>query len=142
MAKNPVDYAEEVLGVHQVWDEANTRLAAHEEAKNTFLTSLSGIRYLEEQIAVREAAIVTEQRGEHPDMKIMEFKQHVATLLASDPDAMQHATDLREEKDTKERAEQDMRHHELGLRALTARMTELAGLLEFYAAAKQAAANG
>lgn len=142
MAKqNPVEYAEGTLGVHQVWDEANDRLVAHEVVKDRYLASLSGIRYVEQQIATREGEIVAEQRGEHPDMKIMEFKQHIAAVMATDEKAVELNTSLAEEKDIRDAAKADMQHHELGLQALTARMNELAGLLEFYAAAKQAASR-
>ncbi len=137
MAKaNPVEYAEETLGVHAVYEEAVERLAKHEAAKTAYLTSLGGIRYAEQQIESREAEIVSEQRGEHPDMGIQEFKLHVKTVGAGDDRMQELSSALTEEKANRDESEQDMRHHELGVRALTARMQELGGLLDFYAAAK------
>ena len=140
-AQNPVKYAEDTLAVHVVWAEANTRLAAHEASKVAYLSALSGIRYTEQQIAAREGEIVAEQRGDHPDMKIMEFKQHVATVMSADEKAVELNTAMAEEKDARDAAKADMQHHELGLGAITARMNELAGLLHFYAAAKEAASR-
>lgn len=137
-AKNPVEYAESVLDVHGVWNEAQERLAAHEEAKNAYLAALTSIRWTENQIATREAEIVAEERGTHPDMKITEFKQHVATVQATDETTVDFRGVLADQKAIRDEAEQGMKHHDLGVRALTARMNELAGLLDFYAAAKEA----
>lgn len=138
-AKNPVTYAEDTLGVHHVWDEAQTRLREHDTAKGAYLAAHAAIRAAELLMADREAEIVNEERGKHPDMKITEFKLHVKTVSQTDPIYAEHEEIVHAQKAVKETMEQEMRHHELGVRAATARMTELGGLLEFYAASKRAA---
>lgn len=133
---NAVSYAEETLGVHKVWEEAQERLGLHSLAKSEYLEALKAIRSYESGMADRVATLVAEQRGLNPDMKVTAFREHMKAVEADDEAMKVFHTSLALAKDERDEAEQEMRHHELGLRALTARMTELAGLLEFYAAAK------
>lgn len=138
---NSVEYAEDTLGVHKVYDDCTQRLEEHDKAKNTYLTALSDIRQLKAAVVEREAEITSDERGKHPDMKITAFKQHVGVKCEQDTVHKAYRDDLAVAESSRDEAEQDMRHHELGVRALTARMNELGGLLEFYSAAKQAATN-
>lgn len=133
---NPVQYAEETLGVHGVWQECQDRLAAHDQAKALYLKALSGLRDTKAELADRERSIVSDERGNHPDMKPMAFKDHIKSVLDGDLYIKGYRKDLAGFESLRDEAEADMRHHELGVRALTARMHELAGLLDFYGAAK------
>lgn len=137
MGKDPVAYAEDTLGVHAVYDETRDRLSQHADAKDRYLTALKAVRELKGSMAEREAEITSDERGKNPDMKITAFKQHVAATCEQDSVYAAYADELAAEEANRDTAEQDMRHHELGVRALTARMYELGGLLEFYSAAKR-----
>jgi hypothetical protein len=136
--KNPVSYAEDDLGVHVVWDEARARLDEHETAKARYLAALKSLRITERQITDRNMELVTEQRGLQPELKVTAFREHMKVVAAEDDTMVGLQSQLEDDKTERDEAKADMEHHELGLRALTARMHELAGLLEFYATAKSA----
>lgn len=139
MAKNAVQYAEDDLGVHEVWDEAQRRLNQHEDAKNIYLTAMRQVRELKEQMRTREMEIVSDERGTNPDMKVTAFREHVKVCFENDADLTDYRSTLAMLESDKDRAKADMDHHALGVQATTARMSELAGLLNFYSAAKAAA---
>lgn len=140
MAKNAVQYAEEDLAVHEVWDEAQQRLAQHDAAKEAYLLSLRTIRDCRDSLRSREMFIISEERGKFPDMKPTPFREHVKEQFEADDNHAQFRESLAEAESMKEQAKADMDHHALGVQATTARMSELAGLLHFYSAAKAAAA--
>lgn len=135
---NPVQYAEETLGVHDVWAECRERLAQHDASRTTYLDAVAQLRDLKAAVQTREAEITSDQRGEHPDMKITAFKEHLKVAFEEDTVHTAYRDEIAEQEIRRDNAESEMRHHELGIRALTARMHELAGLLEFYGAAKRA----
>lgn len=137
--KNAVQYAEEDLGVHVVWDEAQTRLEQHDEAKNTYLNCLRQIRDLKERMRTRETTIVSDERGKFPDMKVTPFRDHIKAEFEADSALQEYRDELAVIESDRDRAKADMDHHSLGVQATVARMSELAGLLHFYSAAKAAA---
>ena len=139
MPKNAVQYAEEDLGVHVVWDEAQTRLDQHEECKNTYLAALRSIRDLKEKMRSREMTIVSDERGKFPEMKVTPFRDHVKAEFEADAVLSDYRDELAVAESDRDRAKADMDHHSLGVQAATARMSELAGLLNYYSAAKAAA---
>jgi hypothetical protein len=135
--QNAVTYAEDTLGVHVVWEEAQQRIEAHGLATEGALRAKRDIRDIEERITDREAEITSDERGANPDMKITAFKEHLKVAFANDSVHQALVAELANSQNVRDGHDADMRHHELGIRALTARMTELGGLLEFYAAAKR-----
>jgi hypothetical protein len=138
MGKNAVKYAEENLGVHVVWDEAQTRLEQHDDAKNTYLTALRSVRDVKEKMRAREMTIVSDERGKFPDMKVTPFRDHIKAEFEADVVLSALRDELAGHESDRDRAKADMDHHSLGVQATTARMSELAGLLNFYSAAKAA----
>ncbi len=139
---NPVTYAEETLGVHDVYAECRTRLQGHDEARNIYLDAIAQLRDLRAAVTTREAEITSDERGEHPEMKITAFKDHLKVVFEADTVHMAYRDEIAIQEIRRDQAESEMRHHELGIRALTARMHELAGLLAFYGAAKEAKKHG
>lgn len=137
--KSAVDYAEEDLDVHGVWDEAVARLAQHEDAKNLYVTTLAQIRMIKSKVQSLTMDITSDERGKFPDMKPTPFRDHVRTVVEDHPELSALRSDMAEAESARDQAKADLDHHALGLGAITARMNELAGLLTFYSAAKAAA---
>lgn len=137
--KNPVQYAEEDLGVHEVWEQAQQRLDQHHQCKTTYLLSLRQIRELKERMRTREMEIVSDERGKFPDMKQTPFRDHIKGAFEDDADLSTLRAGLAVLESERDQSKADMDHHALGVHATTARMSELAGLLNFYSAAKAAA---
>ena len=136
--KNPVEYAEVELGVHEVWEQASHRLEQHEDAKDLYLTSLRQVRNIKADIRSAEMDLASDERGKFPEMKVTPFRDHMKAAYESDERLSSLRADLAAAESSRDEAKADMDHHSLGVHAMTARMHELAGLLQFYSAAKLA----
>ncbi len=136
--RNPVEYAEDILDVHGVFREAKDRLERHEDAKNLYVTTLAQIRSLKSEIQSVEIDVTAEERGDNPDMKVTAFREHLKNVFESHLGLRDLRSNLAAAESARDEAKADMDHHALGVGALTARMSELAGLLQFYSAAKLA----
>lgn len=133
---NAVQYAENTLGVHTPWSEAQTRLASHDSYTTAEVGAAALIRLLKDQIADYEAEVVSQWRADEPSLSATAFKQYVKDRLGVDTNWRKLRDDLTAHEVARDAAEAGRRHEEQGLRVLSARMEELAGLLHFYAAAK------
>lgn len=138
---NPVTYAEQELGVHIPWQEAQDRLASHENATNTVTHFKNLLRmskdYLED--AKREARAEAPSQIQFFDsLSVKERDQAVRDFIANSPKVTSVEQDIRSFQGDLDRAEGELKHHELGLKVLSSRMTELGGLLHFYAEVKRA----
>lgn len=138
---NAVTYAEKDLGVHKVFEEAQERLTVHAVYSAERQDCNSRIRQIKSDQADREAVVAAELRGQDPKASATAFKEMLKAALAADEETTHLREDLLAEESGRERAESEIHHHELGIRMLTARMEELAGLLHYYGAAKQAQTN-
>lgn len=136
MSPNPVSYAEDVLGVHAVWVEADERLAAHGKLVRERADLHKQIRTIKTRIVDRETDLTVDAPSAFPDASATERTRLLKVAFHKDA-ALQ---DMRAEEDdlqaTLDMIDADVRHHETGLRVLSARMEELAGLLHFYASAR------
>lgn len=137
---DPVSYAEHTLKVHEIYDESRSALEDLEHAHAAVTTHAAAIRDVQEQIAVREAVVISEQRAAHADLSDTAFQREVKNFLAMDEDLQRHRGDLRSAQRSHDEAKDGVRQHEQRLRIATARMEELGGLLNFYGASKTARA--
>lgn len=141
MAGSPITYAEETLGVHEVWKETEFRLSEHQKLTNRRAHYLSDLRANRAHQSDREAVIATEATGKYSDLSDTARTKVIKSLVHDDTE---HASLRQAERDLQADLDQcdgDLSHHEKGIAALSARMVELGGLLQFYAAAKLTAVH-
>lgn len=134
---NPVDYAEQSLGVHKVYDEAATRLNEHAHLTDEIKALNAKIRQVKESITDRESLIVAQEGGNIAGLSKTAAKEHMKAAFDADDEINRLRGLLADAEAERADADATLRHHALGVQMLTARMQELGGLLEFYAAAKR-----
>lgn len=138
MTNAALQYAEVELGVHEVYLEA---MKAHTDlihVSTMIVNHRNEIREIEAAIATREAEIVDEEWGKHPDMAVTRMDKHVKTAILKDPTLIDQHRELRSRKFDLDVEEANKSMLEGTLRMNTARMNELGGYLQYLAAVKQA----
>lgn len=96
MSSKALRYAEETLGVHQVWDEVQTRLTDLDVALSELDKAQDRRRELEEKHADREVLLVLEKRGVHPSMSDTRFKSELKIWEREDDMLRQLRSELME----------------------------------------------
>lgn len=134
---NPVTYAEDTLGVHDVWTDAQRRLEQHAAAVAERAALTTAIRRLKVRITDREAELTSDLTAVHADVKtVTERNKLVKEGIQKDPQVQDMKSELDDLEATRDMVSADIARHEQGCHVLAARMTELGGLLNFYAAAR------
>lgn len=137
--QNPVTYAEETLGVHVPWAEAQDRLALHANATARVASAKTELRILRASLDMHKmnARNLAPSMENWPE-KVKDQEQFVRDVVARDTQVQYFETQIVVQHNNLDEAESDERHHRLGLEVLSSRMTELGGLLHFYAEVKRA----
>lgn len=131
-----MNYAEQVLGVHSVYDEAKAATADLKEAHKAVVEWAGQKRDLVESINDRTAVLTGELRATYNDMSATAFKPVLDNALQLDDDLKRLRRELASAQREHDRAEAAVREIEQVIRVLSTRMDELGGLLHFYAAVK------
>lgn len=134
---NPVEYAEKVLGIHTVYEEAQQRLDQHEASMQRIRELKNDLRNYRNQRTDKEMELVTLAPQMWPHDSATARKEKLKLHMANDPDLreLDHKIDVcKFELDS---AESEARHHELGLNVLSARMNQLGGVMHYYAEVKR-----
>ena len=139
MSSSSVNYAENVLGVHNPWSESLRRLESHRVAGERIASIKTEIRNTKASVDDRRLSLISEAPAKYPDLSITARKDQLRIDFAHDAHLIHLEQEVRRLEGELDSAEAERRHHELGLHILTARMNELGGLLNFYAEAKAAA---
>lgn len=137
---NPVQYAEQVLDVHGPWVEAQDRLKLHAEASESvdqFKREMRARKRLIDDRKLELASAAPLMPG-WPDKGVTAQRDFIKQVVADDDKLRELEASVAECQSAIEEAQSQVRHHELGIGFLTARLTELGGLLHFYAEAKAA----
>lgn len=134
---NPVHYAEDYLGVHEVWEEAEHRLLDHRRLTEDIKELNRRIRGAKENLADRESVLVADHGADLVGLSKTAAKEHMKAVIDADAEAQRIRDQIATAEAERQEADLDLRHQEVGLKVLTARMQELDGLLEFYAASKR-----
>lgn len=133
---NPVEYAEQSLGVHDVYerakDFAGSAQAYHEEMAN----HADDVRRLRERVADQEAHLVTVERGVNAEMSGTAFAEHMKVIVRLNPDLMMLRENLLDAQRDHDWAESQERGFRGKADVEMARLYELGGLLLFYGVAK------
>jgi hypothetical protein len=135
---NPVEYAEQHLGVHDAYDRAQNARLDYDAAAVKVNAASAAIRYLHEMILSREQEVSAEQRGLNPQMSATGFGQHLKAELQIDDKMEEYRLKIIEEQGNKDTADAMADSAKYRIKIESARLEELGGLLNFYAAAKYA----
>lgn len=131
-------YAEDNLGVHQVWLDAQ----AAREKLDSLLTLLSESRDhkrdLELQLHDREMQVASDEYGKHPDMAQTRMDKHLKQALSQDAGWRAFRAEISRMTGEIEGLEYDKAVIETDIKIAVARLQELGGYLQFLAAIKQA----
>jgi uncharacterized coiled-coil DUF342 family protein len=136
---NPVEYAERVLEVHDIFVSTEQVLDEHARALDAMTSANRRIRDLEEDLRLAEidTGIAAERAADAREWKgIGQRSKFVKDFITSYPEVVNLRGEIESAKNRRDEAEADVRHLALVIGARTARMNELGGLLNFYAAAK------
>lgn len=131
-----MNYAEHVLGVHTVYDEAKAATADLKKAHKAVVEWAGQKRDLVESINDRTAVLTGELRAKYNDLSATAFKPVLDNALQLDEDLKRLRRELATAQKEHDRAEAAVREVEHTIRVKAARMDELGGLLHFYAATK------
>lgn len=139
MSANPVTYAERELGVHDVWERHNTAIEKLTEAQRDLVAAERRLRFLKERATDREYEIITECDAFLGEMAVSARNAAIKRMTHDDTAMRNIRSDIEDAEGLKADASVSVRTCEMDLRGISARMEELAGLLRFYAAAKEQA---
>lgn len=135
---SPVDYAEQVLGVHKVYEDA---LAAHKEY-DSVVSDLDSCkdkrRVLDAELEAREVDKLIETRTVHPDWSKTAVNDHQKEARHNDPELRRLKGELNGLNSEIAGLEADAKVQEFLLSVFTSRMNELGGYFTFLAACKTA----
>jgi hypothetical protein len=137
MPPNAVQYAEDVLEVHKVWQQAQERFDQYTSALGDRAKLQSDLRKIRASLSDREAILIQEGRIKYAELSATAFDKVYRTLVHDDSDHRELREHERERQCDLDLVEADISAHEYQLKLFTSRMNELGGLLEFYAAAKR-----
>lgn len=135
---NPVKYAEDELGVHDVQTRAERALKDFGEWSIAEADHAARVRDCKDDVDDHQAVATAEQRGKHADLSNADFDRSLRRFLATDVGLAELRSKLRKAQHDHDEATAERRHAEHTIEALAARMIELGGLLNFYAAVKAA----
>lgn len=137
--QNPVTYAEQVLGVHAPWQEVQERLSNHAAASESADETAIQLRATRRELEDRKRNItnLAPQSVNWPD-KVTPQKEFIKRAIDNDEECLRLERSIEELQAAHDEYKSTARHHELGIHALSARMTELGGLLTFYSEVKRA----
>lgn len=134
-------YAEGVLGVHKVYEEANQLLVELDQCITALDTAIDARRALDDKISDHEMDILIAERGKHADMSQAGMDRHLKEVYHKDETLKR----LRMERNAKageaSGLELDKGYIEYQLRVKVGRMDELGGYFHFLAVTKQAEAS-
>lgn len=139
-AKPPaLAYAEDVLGVHNVYEEVQGAQLELDEALTALDKAQDERRDFDHQIEDYEMNVLISERGKHGDMSEAGMTRHLKEVLFKDTDLKI----LKQKRNSKagecSGIELDITYAKHRIQILTARMIELGGYFNYLAVTKQAA---
>ncbi len=136
---NPaLKYAEDVLGVHRVYDEANALNDKLDATLNLLDKAIDERRNMDTEIADYEMDILIAERGKHPDHSEAAFARHLKEVHHKD-EQLKRMRHFRNAKSGEVSGhELDIEYLKSQLKVKVARMEVLGGYLRFLAVIKEA----
>src|SRR4051812_33725802 len=96
MANKALLYAEQTLGVHSVYQEASALLKEQDECLTILDKAQDRKRTLADLIADREADLISDERGNHPDISATALDQHIRIVKRRDPALVRLRDEMRQ----------------------------------------------
>lgn len=126
-------YAEDVLGVHSVFEETVSEASQLDEELTRLDKAQDDKRKLEDEYADREVELVSEMRGIHPNMTDTRFKTEWKGWERQDAELSRIRRELNIVKSVIQGSEIEIELYRTRIRIGCARMTELGGYLNYLA---------
>jgi len=131
-------YAEDVLGVHHVYEEAEGVRIDLDEALTALDKAQDERRNFDQQIEDREMELLIEERGKHPDHSEAAFSRHLKEVLFKN-EQLKKLKLMRNAKSGECTGHDiDITYLKVRVTILSARMHELGGYFQYLAVTKQA----
>ena len=130
------EFAEKELGVNTAYQDALEAQTTYDEAMQKRDFVMGQIRTKRNFIADRETDVYQETVDANPGEKPTPLKEKVKTAVANDEQLRGLRAELANLQTEHDEAETAAESAKYKMRLYTARMEELAGLLQFYAAVK------
>lgn len=137
--KKALDYAEQTLGVHQVWEDVQAATKELDELLADLDKAQDRKRQLNEDVADREVALASEMRGVHASMTDTRFKSEWKGWERTDKELTRLRAELNPILGEIQGLEYDIDLLRLKIKAGCARMEQLGGYLHFLAVVKNQA---
>lgn len=134
-------YAETNLGVHKVYEEAQTARNKLKLVLDEIVKARSKKRDLESQLVDREMVLVSEERGKHPDFSATAMEAHMRRVKNDDDDCRELREMIASTASSIDRGEAAKVMAEVDIKIAASRLEELGGYLQYLAAVKNAQAN-
>lgn len=139
MTAKALVYAEETLGVHAVYEQAQAARKELDECLTLLAEARDSKRDLEVQLSDREMEITALEFGKHADMAQWRMEKHVKQAVHTDEGWRAIRDKLTEVLKTIEGLELDRTMAEQDIKIAVSRMGELGGYLSYLAEVKRAA---
>lgn len=136
--KNPIAYAEDVLGSNEILAKTIEAREKLDEALTLLSESRDARRFLEHKIEDREMYILIAERSKHPEMSATAMKDHMKVALHGDRDWLNMRSEMRDLNDKIDGVEMDRSILTRDIEIGCARMNELGGYFNYLAAVKNA----
>lgn len=131
-----IKYAENRLGVHEVYDTVEDAIKQLDSLLADLDKAQDSRRKLDDEYADREVEMIGEKRGMHPSMSDTRFKSEMRIWEREDPKLSELRSKLSEVRGEIQGLEYDaeiLRHR---IKAGSSRMEELGGYLNYLAAVR------
>lgn len=135
-AAKSLAYAENELGVHEVFEEAEKARAKLDATYSELSEKRDYRRELEAKLDDLMMIVAEDERGKHPDMSQAQMDKHVKIAYSKSVPIVDTRNMLRQLTNDIEGLEYDESYLKHKTSILTARMTQLGGYLNFLAVIK------
>jgi predicted nucleic acid-binding Zn-ribbon protein len=129
-------YAEDTLGVHDVYEQAQEAHGSLESALDAYAAQASIIRSTHDAIEQREYELASALKAYDPSMSQEALKRALRDAQRTDDELVSLRIALHSAQAEQEKAHALVETNKYRLRYLSARLNELGGLLAYYASVK------
>lgn len=140
--KQAIDYAEGQLGVHTVYENAQTARNMLDETLNDLSSLRDAKRVAEAALSDREMELSIEEHAAHPTISATAMKDHLKAVVWKDDVCKQLRESLLKLSNDIDGLELDKSMYERDIALACSRMTELGGYFNYLVMAKQSNKKG
>jgi chromosome segregation ATPase len=136
LARKALEYAENVLGVHDVWRDALQARNELDEALTPLSEARDKRRELEFLLQDAEMEVASEEWGKHSDMAVTRMEKHLKIAIQNNDRCRELREQIAKVQGDIDGFESDVEVAKASVRIASARLTELGGYLQYLAAIK------